>query len=56
MTQEVKPTVVVKKRTRRSPEMIAELILESERSGNAAEYERSNNEWCRRLWRKMLFI
>mgnify|MGYP001560369570 FL=1 len=43
MTQEVNPTVVVKKRVRRSPEMIAELILEAERKGNAAEICRREN-------------
>ena len=43
MSQEVKPTVVAKKRVRRSPEMIAELILEAERKGNAAEICRREN-------------
>jgi transposase-like protein len=43
MTQEVNSTAVVKKRTRRSPEMIAELILEAERKSNAAEICRREN-------------
>lgn len=38
---EVKPTK--KTRTRRSPEMIAELIWEAERKGNAAEVCRREN-------------
>jgi len=38
---EVKPTK--KNRTRRSPEMIAELIWEAERKGNAAEVCRREN-------------
>lgn len=37
MSQEVQPTIVVKKRQRRSPEMIAQLIWEAERNGNVAE-------------------
>ncbi len=43
MTQvlEVKP--IKKTRTRRSPEMIAELIWEAERKGNAAEVCRREN-------------
>ncbi|MFW7381982.1 MAG: transposase [Oligoflexus sp.] len=36
-----KPTK--KKRTRRSPEMIAQLVLEAERGGNAAEICRREN-------------
>ena len=41
MTDEVQKTK--KTRTRRSPAMIAELILESERKGNAAEICRREN-------------
>jgi transposase-like protein len=37
MSQEVESTVVRKKRQRRSPEMIAQLIWEAERTGNMAE-------------------
>jgi transposase-like protein len=40
-TNEVKPTP--KTRARRSPEMIAELIWEAERKGNAAEVCRREN-------------
>jgi transposase len=43
MSQEVKPTVVTKKRVRRSPEMMAELIWEAERKGNAADICRREN-------------
>ena len=43
MSQEVQPTTVRKARARRSPEMIAELILEAERKGNAAEICRREN-------------
>jgi transposase-like protein len=43
MSQEVQPTTVKKTRARRSPEMIAELILEAERKGNAAELCRREN-------------
>lgn len=43
MTQEVKPTVLRKQRKHRSPDMIAELILESERKGNASELCRREN-------------
>ena len=43
MTQEVKPTVVKRTRARRSPEMMAELIWEAERKGNAADICRREN-------------
>lgn len=43
MTQEVQPTTVTKKRQRRSPEMIAQLIWEAERTGNMAEICRREN-------------
>jgi transposase-like protein len=37
MSQEVPSTIVVKKRQRRCPEMIAQLIWEAERTSNVAE-------------------
>jgi transposase-like protein len=43
MTQEIQPTSVNKKRLRRSPEMIAQLIWEAERTGNTAEICRREN-------------
>ena len=43
MSQEVQPTIVTKKRERRSPEMIAQLIWEAERNGNTAEICRREN-------------
>ena len=43
MSEEIKPTVVKKGRVRRSSEMMAELILEAERKGNAAEICRREN-------------
>lgn len=43
MTQEVQPTEVTKKRHRRSTEMIAQLVWEAERQGNAAEICRREN-------------
>lgn len=43
MNEEAKPTVVKKQRQRRSPEMIAQLIWESERNGNMAEICRREN-------------
>jgi transposase-like protein len=44
MSEDVKPTVVEKKkRQRRSMEMIAQLVWEAERSGNIAEICRREN-------------
>ena len=37
MSEEVQPTIVTKKRQRRSPEMVAQLIAEADRNGNVAE-------------------
>jgi transposase len=43
MSQSIEVKPIKKTRTRRSPEMIAELIWEAERKGNAAEVCRREN-------------
>lgn len=43
MSQSIEVKLTKKTRTRRSPEMIAELIWEAERKGNAAEVCRREN-------------
>ena len=43
MSQEVQATTITKKRIRRSPEMMAQLIWEAERKGNVAEICRREN-------------